>query len=208
MNFLAKVTAAKRIDVSTIYRFVYGVLPLDIKPFYKGSGVYGEGTYFSLDDRSKRGGVYEEDGPFVLHYKYQAQPKNPLLVTKKQVDGLIDADILTVVEPGFLGLKKGEEFEAWDLTKRAKRLGHDSVIITGSKNEDIDGGHQLIALKEFPLKPISLSIRFQSKAPRDAVSKALGDKFKTSTINGTFAILNIPAAFEKRVHSAIKNLEE
>lgn len=165
-SFVKKLSAAiASRETLTIYRFTNDVLPSRITHFYKGDGVYGPCTYFSLDDRTTK----NFDADYILHFKYSAKPNNPLYVTPKQLEGLDDADVLIVVEDQFLGMKQGSEFDARLLTKKATKLNYDSIIITGSPH--LEGGKQLLGLREFPVTVLSMSVCVSEKYKKDVFSK-------------------------------------
>jgi len=183
----------------TIYRFIKDVFPLDVTPFYQGNGVYGPCTYFSFEDRTGKSCGAEQ---YTLHFKYEAKPEHTLWVTPKQLAGLEDADVLTVVEDGFLNMKSGTAFDATLLPKKAKKLKYDAIGITGRSH--LEGGRQLLALKPFALKLISFNIIFNDESHRDYVYNGLNPKAKKCKSG----IVGLPPAALKKIDQLLRKVEQ
>ena len=205
MSFVDTVKARYQIVAAkkqlTIYRFVNDIFPLAVTHFYSGDGVYGKCTYFSLDDRTSK--KNHDATRFSLHFKYKATPQNILFITPKQLDGLDDGDHMVIVEDGFLNMPYGKDFAASSLTKKAKKLGYDAISITGSQH--LEGGKQLLALKDFPLKIIGLNVCFTDKNDRDAVCRALGQDLVTRKSTAHWEIMDVPTSSIKKLDAALRN---
>jgi len=206
MSFVTALTIKYRVVSAkkqlTIYRFINDIFPLAVTHLYSGDGVYGKCTYFSLEDRTHKN---FDAARFSLNFKYKASPQNPLSITPTQLDGLDDGDLMTVVEDGFLNMPYGKEFDASLLTKKAKKMGYDSIIITGSQH--LEGGKQLLALKDFPLEVITLNISFIDKKDRDAVYRELGQDLVTRKSSDHWDIMAIPPRLIKKLDTVLRKIK-
>ena len=108
----------------TVYRGVRDTASADIEKYFKGQGVFGEGTYYALDEETATG--YALDEIYGLVLKGDLVLNNPLELHSDEFPEIKEA------------LTGASWVEALD--EVCKKDGHDGVILRG----EVDGGEQVL----------------------------------------------------------------
>jgi hypothetical protein len=135
------------------YRITTDILPLNIDHRYHGDGIFGEGTYFSLEYRVS---FSLSDNEFAIIIAYDISPLNPLIINSKDEPDLRDAtEIIINSEKLAMSLKKkiGSKLECWDLCKLTSKNKRDVLVVQGKGDMTPDGGNQLIIPAASSLSP-------------------------------------------------------
>lgn len=209
MTFIHMVVAGKTLSV---FRAVKDILPDKIDDRFPGKGVFGDGTYYALDEKTAfkyaTGSYSSPFKKFSIIIAYKLQVQNPLTITPKLVDGLEEN-----VE--WISFKEDEDaeelgmhssFERPKLARMAKDSGFDSVIIKGPPNK-VDGGNQILVPvdSQVNLTPIKFSVLVGSdmaslEFSREIRKKLGGDEW-SDYYNG---VTNIPITKLKELTPLLK----
>ena len=191
-----------------IYRYTVDIMPNKINHNLNGYGVFGRGTYFSLDDRSRFGHDIDlyTDSRYTIYTKYSITSKNTLTLSEKDLDGLESGMDLKVTASGskLLQKKEGSIIDPQKLIGFAAKLGHDSLALVKYKSEIPEGGLQFILPPKSSLRPkvLEMSIAFEKKEVRDAILKIIKVGKAKTPMEG-YMIANIPASAADALSKAL-----
>jgi 8-oxo-dGTP pyrophosphatase MutT (NUDIX family) len=208
-NTKFKTTAKEKSNESfLVYRGIKDVLPLEIKPNYKGDGVFGDGEYYAFEEHDALnyaiggwGGTGEEFINFSLMLSFKVSPKKPLVLTDENVSrGLKDynSDTIEFCSDELKKLFKGS-------TRRSSLtglVGFDSFILRG---DSVDGGDQLILPTHSRINPrlLEFDLILQDEEIAESIAAELGMESQELE-EGYPVIYNIPANKLRQVDKILR----
>lgn len=150
-NLLSKITARYEVRSAqplTVYRATNDVYPSAVNHLYKGSGVFGNGTYFGLDYETAQHycASLEE---FSIVCRYRLAPNESARITSDDFEGLREASknklkVKSAEAEDLATEDIGTIVPAKSLSKKAIEAGVDALIIDGDTPDEVDGGPQVL----------------------------------------------------------------
>jgi len=191
LRAISKVIHAKATSL-TVYRGTKDILPNKVDHKFKGDGIFGKGTYFSLSEsyaeQYATGAIgFKGFVNFGIIYTYSVSG-NFLTLTPKNTAGLgAHHEFVTFLKDDVVEGYEVEDDIPRDQVSELVGWNFDAVLLTDPKSggqESIDGGDQLIIPFDSSLKPkpTGMDILFYDDDLAEAFAKKIGSNVREENV--------------------------